>query len=201
MKKIITLSIFAFALCIGAKAQTPSTQLGFYAGYAYPSQERMTAGLDLGLEFRKYLHNNLYFTAVFHYDEARGYSQDVKHPQVDAQMSNVSYEINYTTLAAGLGYRLPIADRHSVYVQAALGVSDINRIIDYNFINGIELHSKYLPSKHPFYRTGLGVSGLISAGYDFKILPWAALGLQYSLMIPDKYVTHGLSAKLSVLFN
>lgn len=201
MKKIITLSIFAFALCVGVKAQTPSTQLGFYAGYAYSSQKGITPGLDLGFEFRKYLQNNVYFTALFHYDEARGYPQDMRHPQVDALMRNVSYNINYTTLAAGLGYRLPIANRHSVYAQAALGLSDVNRIIHYNIIDDSELQSKYPPSKHPFYRTGLGVSGLISAGYDFKILPWAALGLQYSLMIPDKYVTHGLSAKLSVLFN
>ncbi len=160
----------------------------------------MTPGLDLGFEFRKYFHNNLYFTALFHFDETRGDASKLKHPQTDIDIYNVSYSSNYSTLAAGLGYKLSFAEQHSVYAQVALGLSDINRIVHYNILDDIELKKKYPSSEHPFYRTNLGVSGLIGAGYDFKAFPWMAIGVQYTLMIPDKYINQ-FSAKLSFLFD
>ena len=198
MKKSIMFLFFIISV-IGVQGQ--SSQLGFYGGYATSSQQNMTPGLDLGFEFRKYFNENLYLTALFHFDETRGYASKLKHPQADVNINNVSYSSNYTSLGIGMGYKLHLAEQHSIYAQVALGLSNIDRVVNYNIIDDLTLIEKYPPSKHPFYRTELSTSVLIGAGYDFKLFPWMALGIQYTLTIPDKYINHGFSAKVSFLFD
>lgn len=147
-----------------------------FAGYEHIPEVRKGNGYNIGVEYKNYMRKKFYFVANFHAGvndgtQTEAYERDGINYRFDLHNSVRDY-----MLGIGLGYDFLQRNRHSLYVQATVGLGTSEQSEDgivlspggaYDMVKTFDENS-----------TRFAVSA--SAGYDYQLTPWLALGVNYT---------------------
>lgn len=192
--KIIKFVILGLFSCVQVYAQNGKNQFAIQGGYeVFPHLSRVSGG-NIGIEFKHYLNNRIYFLSNFHAGINDG-SLDISYKNnnvlTDIELKNTQRDY---MLGMGIGIDVFQKENHKVYVQSTVGLgSSTVRYDDF------DLSSKIINTlENNYIRYALSVS----AGYDYRVTEYLAIGINYTgYQIGDNFdFKHTCNLKLSILF-
>lgn len=194
MKKTFLTTLLA--LCVTCSfAQKGNTQFAIIGGYEIFKDMHTTGGYNLGVEFKHYVHNRIYAVANFH----AGINDGSKIGYAPPTGNNESVELKYKSMThdymvgLGLGADLLQLGKHKIYAQGTVGLGNSEE--KHNEIT--DLSPLTLTDKE---RTKTSYALSATAGYDYQINNWLAIGANYTGYRVGYSYKNSFNAKLSFIF-
>lgn len=159
-----------------AQYTKPRSAFSVFAGYEHFPELGKRNGYDIGVEYKNYMRKKFYFVANFH----AGVNDGTKAVAYERDGINYRFDLHNSVrdymLGIGLGYDFLQVKRHSMYVQATVGLGTNEQYKD-----GIVLSPS---GAYDIVKTFGGVTTRfaisVSAGYDYQLTDWLAVGVNYT---------------------
>ena len=194
MKKVVLL-LFC-SLSLSAFAQKGTSQFALFGGYEYFPEMWDGTGYDLGIEYKYYVHNRIFVLAGFHAGVNDGSKLDEYERDGISYSFNLMNSVRDYMIGLGLGGDVLHINRHKIYLQGTVGLGVSKESKDGITVAPISDFDVKKTMKEENTRFAISAS----AGYDYLILRWLAVGVNYTGWQIGYEYKNSVNAKLSFVF-
>lgn len=202
IKKIFMLSILLLWTSI-SYAQKGTFKVDVAGGFELAEKEKLDIkganGFDVNVDFKYYVHDRIYALGTVFSSRLSGTESCIIENGELRQDGENYRKMTNTMVGLGLGYDFLRVKRHTLYIQAAFGLSSEDYSYEQRYDSDHNPDNGYMISESDSSNgTDWGLIGKL--GYNYQLTSWLSAGVSYQVNYLNWYVSQGFQGGFQISF-